>query len=248
MDIFIAGTDTDVGKTYITAGLCLGLAGSGLRIGVQKWLSTGDRLRSMDLDFIRNSVVEVLGREKAEAVLFSAPYCFSFPSSPHLAAELDGCQVDVERIVSVHERIRTWTDVLLVEGTGGLMVPVTREYLLVDLLKRINPQVILVARSGLGTINHTLLSVEALRSRGIGILCVVLNSVGASGRQDISSPRIVRDNKEIISSMTGIEVFGPVPFLGSSSLVRLQGVLAPVAERICKLHALAEEGFKQAFS
>jgi len=232
VELFIAGTDTGAGKTFITAGLCAGLLREGFRVGVQKWVSTGSRGESPDLEFIRLFVKTLLGEGAAESLIFSCPYCFSYPSSPHLASELDGRSVDPEKILSEYDKIRAVTDILLIEGTGGIMVPVTRDLLFADLLQGIKPLTILVARSGLGTINHCLLSLEALRNRGIETAGVVLNAIDSKGKEDGTSKVIVRDNRRIISRMGKAEVFGPVPFTRDFSIPGLWTELDPVLKQI----------------
>ena len=235
MELFIAGTDTGAGKTFITAALCAGLLRAGFSVGVQKWVSTGSRRENPDLTFVRLFVKTLLGERAAESVIFSCPYCFSYPSSPHLASEIDGQSVKPEKILSEYKKVRARTDILLIEGTGGIMVPVTRDLLFADLLQSIKPLTILVARSGLGTINHCLLSLEALENRGIETAGVVLNSIDTAGKEDGTSERIVRDNRQIISQISGVEVFGPVPFIRDFSGRDLWKEIDPVIKKIREL-------------
>lgn len=235
MELFIAGTDTGAGKTFITAALSVGLIRAGFDVGVQKWVSTGSSGGSPDLEFVRFFVKTLLGDEAAESLPVFCPYCFSYPSSPHLASEIDRQSLKPGKILSEYNKIRTLTDILLIEGTGGIMVPVTRDLLFADLLKRIKPLTILVARSGLGTINHCLLSLEALRSRGIKTACVILNSINSAGEEDDTVNVIVRDNREIISQMGRVKVFGPVPFTRDFASRDLWKRLDPVIEKITGL-------------
>ena len=213
MAFFIAGTDTGVGKTLLTAVLGAALLKRGMKTGIQKWITTGNGARSQDIDFITASMGKLLGQRLVENALFSAPCCLSLPASPHLAAEYDHVQIDIEHILSEYDRMKSLTDVLLVEGTGGIMVPVNRRLLFMDLLEQTRPMVILVARSGLGTINHTLLTLEVLRNKGIEVLCVILNPVDIFGNRDETRQIIVEDNRKIISELGRIDVFGPLPFV-----------------------------------
>ncbi len=235
MSIFIAGTDTGVGKTFVTAAVCTALMRQGLEVGVQKWITTGSRNESGDMEFVRAFVRNVLGERAARELLCSAPYCFSFPASPHLASALDGMEIDTQEILREYRKMESQSEVLLVEGTGGVMVPVTRDVLYVDLIEKIRPVIILVARSGLGTINHTLLTIEALRARGFELLCVILNPVNFLGEEDDTSTIIVQDNKEIISELGDVEVFGPMPFTKDFLHQEIWANIQPVVRMIEKL-------------
>ena len=184
------------------------------------------------MEFIMSRLFAGHGKAAAEKVKISAPYCLSFPASPHLASEIDGVKIDIEKILYEYGIISSRTDVLLVEGTGGIMVPVTRDLLYIDLLEKLRPRIILVARSGLGTINHTLLSLEALRARGLEILCVILNPVNAAGERDDTSHVIVRDNKKIISTLGQVDVFGPLPFADDVTGREIQAHIRQVTEKI----------------
>ncbi len=232
MEFFIAGTDTGAGKTFVTAALASSLLIRGIRTGVQKWVTTGNSSQSEDIEWIRSMVTATVGSQALKDMVFSSPYCLSLPASPHLASEIDSVDIDIQYILSEYHRASSLTDILLVEGTGGVMVPITRKLLYADLLQQINPMVILVARSGLGTINHTLLTIEALRKRGLNILCVVLNSIDATGKHDETSKIIVEDNIRIIADIGRVEVFGPLPFMSDPLSKRLLQYIEPVIDRI----------------
>ncbi len=210
MIFFISGTDTDVGKTFICAAISLYLKKQGIHFGVQKWVSTGDSKRCPDLEFISNTVGKDSPIDK-DFVPYSirCPYKFSLPASPHLAAQIDKKSVDPEVIRVATKQYLTFCDVLLIEGAGGLMVPLTEELLTIDLIKEMNLPIILVARASLGTINHSLLSIEACKSRGIEIIGLILNQA------DDLEDTIIKDNKRIISRLSHIDVFGPIPKVNS---------------------------------
>jgi dethiobiotin synthetase len=152
MTIVVTGTDTDIGKTVFAAGLTAAL-GARYWKPVQAGLADGSDAAS----------VVTLG-VPADRVLPEA-YRLTTPCSPHLAAEIDRVTIDPDRLA-----LPQVSGPLIVEGAGGVMVPVTRDLIFVDLFARWNTPVVLVARTGLGTINHSLLSIEALRSRGVPIL------------------------------------------------------------------------------
>lgn len=201
--IFVTGTDTGVGKTTVCECLVSFLRSKGLRPGIQKWVSTGGKEDySLDAEY---------------------SYIFDFASSPHLAAELEEREVEIEKIEQDYHRVLETYEVLLVEGVGGVMVPLKRDYLLIDLVKKLSLPVLVVSRSGLGTINHTLLTIEALRKREIEILGVIFNSL--KEENDL----IVRDNMKIIAEMSGVRVFGLLPKADREGLLE---AFTPIGERV----------------
>jgi dethiobiotin synthetase len=201
--LFVAGTDTGVGKTYFCAHFLQYLLDNDLDAGYQKWVSTGDAEHSADLDYclqtagLANSAVDIN---------LQVPCRFAYSASPHLAAEIEGRPVDVEVIIDSFRKMAEIFHLLIVEGVGGLLVPLRRDLFLVDLLARLQPPVLLIARSGLGTLNHTLLSLEALRRRNIPVLGVVF-----SDSEEQSDPTLIADNIKTIEELGDIKVFGRLP-------------------------------------
>lgn len=210
--IFITGTDTGIGKTFITALLAACLMDKGYTVGVQKWISTGDSEVCQDMQFVHSVALDHWheGKGRTPLRLFDQDcYRLSFPSSPHLAAEIDGIQIDKHVIERGFARARDNCNILLVEGVGGVMVPLLRRYLLIDLMARLRIPTLVVARSGLGTLNHTLLTLSVLRDRKIPVIGVILNSQ-AEMDKEFEDKRIVEDNRLIISDIGHVRVFGPV--------------------------------------
>ena len=230
MILFVTGTDTGVGKTFITAILAKTLADQGIDARVQKWVSTGNGNFSEDCVFI----YELLGNKSVETIHGlpnttgfgpdTAPYCLPLPASPHLAAEQAGVTIKTKVIRDALFRLELSCEILIVEGVGGVLVPLSRDLFLADLVADLKLPVLIVARSGLGTLNHTLLTLEALRHRNIQIVGVLLNSKGG---EDFS---IVTDNQRTIAEMGQVEVFGVLPCV-KSPLDALPSI-APMADRI----------------
>lgn len=212
--LFIAGTDTGVGKTFFCAHFLMYLLENSIAAGYQKWVSTGGSKNSEDLDFC----IRTAGSAIAADIDLQVPFRFSYPASPHLAAEMDGGAVDETVIARAYEKMAKNYELLIVEGVGGLFVPLRRDLLLVDLLAKLKPPVLLVARSGLGTLNHTLLSLEALKSRAIPIAGIVFSD----GPGEID-PTLISDN------MKTIEEIGKVPIFGRLS--QITGSRLPAADR-----------------
>ncbi|MGB9712881.1 MAG: dethiobiotin synthase [Dissulfurimicrobium sp.] len=202
MIIFITGTDTDIGKTFAASLLARSFLDRGLAVKVQKWVSTGRRAYSDDLAFIYSFIGE---KDLPKAGSFESPYCLSFPASPHLAAETEGVSIEKKHLIKTSRSLAAQCDILIIEGAGGALVPLSRDLLTIDLVGELKLPVVLVARSGLGTINHTLLTIEAMERRGINILCVLLNN-----QNDVPDPLIVNDNLKTIGEFGDLPVFGPI--------------------------------------
>jgi dethiobiotin synthetase len=158
---FVTGTDTDVGKTIVSALLTIALDGYYWK-PIQSGRDDGGLTD-------RNRVGQLTGLEPER--LLPERYCLGQPLSPHLAARLDGVEIELTDFALPVGLDRP----LIVEGAGGLLVPINDRHLMIDLIGHLGLPVVLVARSGLGTINHTLLSIGALRRSGIPILGVILN-------------------------------------------------------------------------
>lgn len=197
--LFITATDTGVGKTLISGLLLNYLREQGIKTGYQKWLATGCGEAVADLE----RVVELAGREVAPPALeLQVPYRFPFAASPHLAAEQARREIDPEIIIAAYVSMRNSYEVLLVEGVGGVMVPLRRDLLLADLIARLQIPTLLVARSGLGTLNHTLLTLEALSSREIPVVGVIFTD-GPEEDETIAS-----DNLRTIGELGQVKIFG----------------------------------------
>jgi len=202
MEFFIAGTDTDVGKTFVTGLLARAFVDAGYSVSVQKWVSTGSGSVSNDCCYVYRCM-GICG--DCSAGSDSAPYCMPFPASPHLAAEMAGVSIDTEKIRDACRRLGSTAGILLVEGVGGVFVPLSGDVFLIDLVGEMKMPVVIVARSGLGTLNHTFLTLEALRARGIKVAGVILNSQGGE------DPVIVQDNVKTISRLGNVKVLGVIP-------------------------------------
>ncbi|MBB3910695.1 dethiobiotin synthase [Sphingomonas desiccabilis] len=181
--IIVTGTDTDIGKTVFAAGLAAAL-------GARYWKPVQSGL----LDGTDADRVEALGVPRTH--ILPEACRLATPCSPHLAAEIDGIAIDPDTLA-----LPTNGGALVVEGAGGVLVPVTRTLLFADVFARWNQPVVLVARTGLGTINHSLLSIEALRARGVPILGVAF----------VGEP--VEDSEAIVATLGKVRRLGRLPRL-----------------------------------
>ncbi|WP_039969866.1 dethiobiotin synthase [Bacteroides fluxus] len=170
---FISGIDTDAGKSYCTAWYARQLAQNGKRVITQKFIQTGNVGHSEDIDLHRRIMETGYLPEDREGL--TMPEIFSYPCSPHLAARIDRRPIDFNKIERATLELARRYDIVLVEGAGGLMVPLTEEYLTIDYIAEKQYPLLFVTSGKLGSINHTLLSLEAIKNRGIRLDTVLYN-------------------------------------------------------------------------
>lgn len=170
---FVSGIDTNIGKSYATGIIGRRWCEQGIRTITQKFIQTGNKGYSEDIDLHRG----LMGIDETEddRERLTMPEIFTYPCSPHLAAEIDCRPIDFAKIESATEELSRRYDAVLVEGAGGLMVPLTRDYLTMDYIVERQYPLIFVTSGKLGSINHTLLNFEAIRSRGIKLHTVAYN-------------------------------------------------------------------------
>ncbi|MGB2601120.1 MAG: dethiobiotin synthase [Candidatus Omnitrophota bacterium] len=225
--IFITGTDTEVGKTVITGLLARTLSENGVNVITQKWVQTG--CSDLSGDIAEHMKFMGSGTESIEKYgQDMVPYTFEFPSSPHLAAFMEKKVIDPKKIEKAFIRLAENFDFVVVEGTGGLMVPINDEVMIVDIVKELDLPVLIVAENRLGAINQTMLTVEALRERGLRITGIVFNRLTGDGDETV-----LKDNPRIIESLTGIEVLGELGYEKEKDAII--GNWRPIGEKLLKI-------------
>jgi dethiobiotin synthetase len=199
--VFVTGTDTGVGKSVLAAAILAGLRERGLRAAAFKPVVTGlDESPADGWPPDHELLASAAGAgQRADEV---APYRFGLPLSPHLAAELAGEAIEPARLVRAARAAGARADALVCEGVGGLLVPLAPGYLVRDLAAELGLPAVVAARTGLGTINHTLLSVEALRAAGVATSAVVMTPWPERPRP------IERSNRATIERLAGVPVVG----------------------------------------
>ncbi|MDG9950199.1 dethiobiotin synthase [Acinetobacter ursingii] len=170
---FVSGIDTGIGKTYATGYLAKLWNTQGQSTITQKLIQTGNVDISEDIEKHRDIMGTGWLPEDHEKL--TMPEIFSYPASPHLATQLDGRDIDFDKIEKATQILQQRFDVVLLEGAGGLMVPLTTELLTIDYIEQKKLPVILVSSGRLGSINHTLLSLEALKQRGLSLYALAYN-------------------------------------------------------------------------
>ena len=168
---FVSGIDTGVGKSYATGYIAKLWNSKGIRTITQKFIQTG--CTGISEDILKHREIMGIPPQEVDKDGTTCPYVMTYPASPHLAAEIDKVEIDTGLILRSTEKLSSLYDVVLLEGAGGLYVPVTRDYLTIDYIQDHGYPLILVASSKLGSINHTLMSLELCRLRGIGLIIVV---------------------------------------------------------------------------
>jgi dethiobiotin synthetase len=202
---FITGTDTDIGKTALSALLLAQLRKDGVNAAPMKPAQTGCEGDGVpDLDYSLSMAQMTVPQDHYNLM---SPSRFEPACSPHLAAEQAGTEIEPQTLINAaHELAETYERVI-VEGAGGILVPINRKVMMLDLMKALNLPVILAARPGLGTINHTLLSLQALRFAGLSVAGVVFVA---------STPQpagfIEEDNRTVIEQLGDVRILGTIPY------------------------------------
>ena len=198
--LFITGTDTGVGKTFVAAAVARLLRRRGMDVGVMKPVATGGCPSDDALELARAA-------DCCDAMDEICPLCFSEPLAPTVAARREGRSVELDKVWEAFRSLCRKHDVMVVEGIGGLLVPLTEGLTVADMAKGMGLPVLIVARAGLGTINHCLLTVEACRARSLSILGIVLNEA-EKGDWGVSE----ETNAEEIAAHSGVPILGVVRY------------------------------------
>ncbi len=207
--MFITGTDTHVGKTVVTTALGVALKKKGLRLGVMKPVETGICPSRREPETDSSRLLRVLAIVDPPDVV--TPYQFSDPLSPLAASRKAQQPIDFERIKNLYQELSRNCDLLLVEGVGGVMVPLTEQQTVRDLIVYLELPCVVVSRPTLGSVNHTLLTLEALRDRKIQVLAIVLNQTTSALRSEVEQLQY-ESTSQLIRELSGIPVVGPIPF------------------------------------
>ncbi len=171
--LFITGIDTDAGKSYATGWLANLIMHDGEKVITQKFIQTGNQEYSEDIQVHRS--IMGLEPQNVDVLHYTAPLIYSYPASPDLAARIDGTEVDLQVIDRATDILASQYSHVLTEGAGGLMVPLKEEYLTIDYINDRHLPVVLVTNAKLGSINHTLLSLNAIKDKHLNLFAVIFN-------------------------------------------------------------------------
>ena len=229
--LFVTGTDTGVGKTTITTALIAAWVTAGRRVAALKPVETGCRRRWGQLHPADGMRLAAASRQPPTLV---SPLRYAAPTSPAAAATLAGRPIDRAAIFAAANALGAEAELLVVEGAGGLLVPLDDQWTMADLAVALGARLLVVARASLGTVNHSCLTVEAARHRGLAPIAVVLNRVVAHLGADEAS------NPAAIARFTQLPVWGPFPHLEGRVRRRPLAELGVLARRHLPVDALWE--------
>ncbi|UCH80420.1 MAG: dethiobiotin synthase [Nitrospiraceae bacterium] len=204
---FITGTDTGVGKTFVATGLIKALKTRGLVVCPMKPAETGCRVRQGQL-FPQDTITLIKASGVDEPIDAINPYRMKNPLAPAVAAEKEGIIVKKKVILNAYKKLSHNYELIIAEGAGGIMVPLYKRYLFLDLVSDLDIPLLIIAHPGLGTINHSLLTLNAARKRGIRIMGLIFNHVKKT-ITDIS----IKSNPEVIARIGKVPVIGIVPHI-----------------------------------
>jgi dethiobiotin synthetase len=225
-DLFILGTGTDVGKTVVSAALLQKIKNKNINTCYFKPISSGsfykdNQLVSYDLNFIR----KIFDFDETDNDI--NPYRFKTPVSPHLASNLEDIIIDPKRILQKYAYLKNKYEFLVVEGCGGLIVPLNYQgYMLHDLIKELNIDCLIVSSTIVGTINHTMLTINTAKSLGICVKGIIFNGYTGTYYED--------DNIEIIKKLSGLNVIGIIPKIENLDIEK---------EALCLKNAYSDKWF-----
>jgi dethiobiotin synthetase len=228
--LFVTGTDTGVGKTVVAVALLRAMAGRGLRAVGMKPVASGSVHTVAGL--VNEDVVALTQASSIEAPPeLVNPYCFQPAIAPHLAAAAAGAQISLARIVDAYHALAVGADCVVVEGAGGLMVPLNDRENFADLVSWLRLPVVLVVGMRLGCLNHALLTAEVLRQRGLTMAGWVANRIDADMAEFDS-------NLETLADRIDAPLIGTLPFLPENTAVMAQFLRLELLDAEANLRAL----------
>ena len=229
--IFITATDTGIGKTVVAAGLALALRGRGLNVGVMKPVATGcfgdGRLVSSDAVYLFEAA-------ENEYAPLTSPVRFRNPVAPSIASVYEQKEVDLESIRAAYRELQKHYDYVIVEGIGGLLVPIKKNYLVANLIRELELPIVIVSNVNLGAINHTLLTVDSALMRGFQIKGIIFNRAPLVNYSlaELTNPRVIHE-------LTGLPVLGTLPEIEHLDVERYKfGELRAIFEERINIDAL----------
>jgi len=205
--LFITGTDTDVGKTYITAGLAILFRKMGIDVGVMKPFAAG---KAQKKGYKSEDIVIISKAAKAcDPEKLVNPQFFKIPASPYTAWKTLKTKPKVSTILSSFKKLTKLHDMILVEGMGGIMTPILKDYYITNLIKDMKIPTVIVTRSKIGTVNHTIMTVKMCEKYKIPVKGIIINN--------FENGYPISQLKRDLQNLTGIKVLGSIPFIKNKS-------------------------------
>jgi dethiobiotin synthetase len=206
--LFITGTDTDVGKTYVAAGLAVTLRKMGIDVGIMKPFAAGTPQKKG----LKSEDVEILSRasQVSDPENLMNPQFFKMAASPYTASKTLKVKVKVKSVLSNFKKLSKLHSMLLVEGMGGIMTPILKNYFVTDLIKEMQLPAVIVTRTKIGTVNHTIMTCKMCQKYKIPIKGIIINNFDSDGYT-------VKTLKRDLQSLTGVPILGTIPFIENLS-------------------------------
>ena len=207
--IFVTGTDTDIGKTCISAGIALALKKSGINVGVMKPFMCGI---SQKTGFSHDDVTTLTNaanvNDPRELV---NPFFFPISASPYTAAKNLGVKINIKQVLDSYEKLSEIHDVMLVEGIGGIMTPILRDFSVIDLIKNLHTNTLIITSSKIGTVNHTVMTCKLCKNLGIPVKGLIINNFQSEG---YPIPQLERD----LNDLTDLPILCSLPHVNNFNL------------------------------
>ena len=203
---FITGTDTDVGKTCVSAAIAKYLFDKGINVGVMKPFASGYKESADSI----SEDVEILLKYSGsnDPIELVNPYYFEIPTSPYDACKQLNLEIDMSKVVDAYKQLTAIHDVVIVEGIGGIMTPISRNYFISDLIFELNLNSLIVTGSKIGSVNHLMLTYEHAQKKNLNISGTLVN-------QNVSDGYELSNLKQQIFGLTGKKVSGAIPYSSS---------------------------------
>jgi dethiobiotin synthetase len=202
--LFITGTDTDVGKTYVGAGLAVTLRKMGIDVGIMKPFAAGTPQKKG----FKSEDVEILSRaaQVSDPEKLMNPQFFKMAASPYTASKNLKVKVRVNSVLFNFKKLSNLHSMLLVEGMGGIMTPILKNYFVANLIKDMKIPAVIVTRTKIGTVNHTIMTCKMCEKYKIPIKGIIINNFDSGGYQ-------VKDLTRDLQSLTGVPILGTIPYI-----------------------------------
>jgi len=215
--LFITATDTDIGKTYVCAGIAHSLKKLGIDVGIMKPFACGVKQKtgfsSKDLSILSNAI------NISDPEEFVNPYFFPIPASPYTAAKNLGVKIDIMHVMKCFRKLNKIHDIILVEGIGGIMTPILKDYAIIDLIKDLNTNTIIVTSSKIGTINHTIMTCNMCKNMKIPVKGLIINNFDSTGYP-------ISELKRDLCALTNLPVLCSLPHLTKFNVADFSRMIA----------------------
>ncbi|MGD1836345.1 MAG: dethiobiotin synthase [Nitrososphaeraceae archaeon] len=221
--IFITGTDTDVGKTIIASGIVNLLDSNKIKVGIMKPFACSEKryskkYKTKDVKILIESIKN--NTEKIDEQLVN-PVFYNLPTAPYLAAKILKKEiVDIKKVIKKYEKISKNHEFTIVEGIGGIMVPLTKNKTVIDMIKEMNLSVIVVTTNKIGTINHTILTIQMCKKYSIPVYGIIINNIERN-----NDPKIDNALPQILQEMTGEKIIANIPFISNLTSNKIKKIL-----------------------